>query len=229
MSSNEDIYFGHDETTESLSAQLPEYMPKDPESGNQKMLSTIADRLDAIKRDVDDIDRAKSVQTAFSIDQLDRLARLVGLKKLENESLEHYRARIIAEFQLVTSEATIEDLLQAASIVLQTDKKNLKYYEPTFGSTENGTLSLNFPDRALDRIEFTAGELAEILDSLIPAGYRLDAVKSGTLTYLSPADYSGSEEYDSTQLNSDPDLGHDGLDSNGDPKDNGGTYAGLIG
>jgi len=219
MSTNE-VFLEHDTTAEDLAAQLPTFMPKDPNSGNYRLLKTVAGVLDIIRDDIEAVDFAMNVQTAQSMGELDKLGELVDLHPYENETVEHFRARLIAEYQLVTGEGTIRDLLQGAAAILDVDSRNLDYAEPTLGTNEHGTMSMTFPVKTLDASELTDSELANILDQLVPAGYRLDALKKGTFTYISESDYQAA--------NFDPDLGYDGLDGSGNPKDNGGTYSGIL-
>jgi hypothetical protein len=72
-----------------------------------------------------------------------------------------------------------------------------------------------------------------ILDKQSAAGFRIDIRSRGTFTYIGDDEYTGAYDssnggYDPTELSSDATKGYDGLDSNGNPKDNGGTYAGLL-
>ena len=227
MSGNPDeLFLDHDTTEEDLAAQLPSFMPKDDASGNYKLLAGIAERVDFTKEDLVDINEAMTVQHANSIQELDRLGRLVDLPPQRDETLEHYRARLIAEFQLVTGEGTVKDLLIGAASILDTDIESIKYTEEhTSGAAHS---QLEVPTSRLAELQFSNTEFASILNELVPASYVVSILQRGTFTYLSEADYSGSGSYNSADLNSDATLGHDGLDGSGDPKDNGGTYAGIV-
>lgn len=215
---SEDIYLGHDSTTESLSAQLPEYMPKDTDGGNYQLLSTVAERFDALDADILQVDRAATVQHADTVDQLRKLARLVDLRPYENESREHFRARVIAEYQLVTCEATVQDLLNGTKTILGANIHNIDYTEEH--TTGGGDCQLSVPGQRLDNLNLSESEFARIAEQLIPSSYRLDLVRKGTFTYITPTMYSND--------NHDADKGYDGLDTNDDPNGNGGTYAGLV-
>lgn len=215
---SDDFYLGQDTTEEALAAQLPTFMPKDPESGNYKFLSTIAERLDSLKDDIESVDRATTAYDADTIGQLEQIAQLIDVKPYQNEDREHYRARVLAEFQVVTSEGTVLDLLNATATVLDVDIEKIGYTEEY--TTEAGSARLNIPSSKLSQFSLTDGEFAEFASNLIPASYRLDILRKGTFTYISPADYSSN--------NHDSDKGYDGLDVGGNPKDNGGTYAGVL-
>lgn len=153
-----------------------------------------------------------------SIDRLHELSKLIDVPPREGETVEHYRSRLIAEYSLLTGKATIEDLIVTTAEVLDIDSERITFDEPAGG--ERGTAELGLPASALDEYELDDAEMFDILDRLLPAGYRLFGFRRGTFTYITPAQYNVNDF--------DADQGYDGLDGNGDPKDNGGTYAGVI-
>lgn len=231
------IYLDHDTIEESLAAQLPEFMPKDPESGNYKFLSTIADRIDAYNSDIESVDRAKTPQTADTIEQLEEIARLVDLKPYQDETLEHFRARVISEFQLVTSKGTVRDLMNATATILDAEVDTIRYTEEHV--PETGVCQLGVPSKQMNEVKLSDSEFVKIVDQLIPSSYTVDLYKSGTFTYISTSDWINTRRANNTgtftfisstaygNSNHDPVKGHDGLDTSGNPKDNGGTYSGI--
>lgn len=162
--------------------------------------------------DVDDQYRQETLT------QLRALGSLISVPPQEEERIEHYRARLIAEFSVLTGEATIDTLISTAAEILQTSQRNISFSEPYQG--EHGTAEIGLPSVPLDEQQLNDTEVIQILDQLIPAGYRLQGLRTGTFTYISPSDYDVS--------NFDEDRGYDGLGANGEPKENGGTYAGVI-
>ena len=214
----DEFYLDHDKTEESLSAQLPRYMPKDPQSGNYKLLSTLAERVDSLDEEIEQIDRASTVQTADTIEELTKLAQLANLNPTENEDKEHFRARIIAEFQLLTSEGAISDLLNSTSVILDTTINSLEYTE--YPDTLPGNCRLDVPASKLQSIKFTNSEFVNIVESLIPSGYSIEVVADGTFEYVSESEYL-TDNYNTTS-------GYSTLDASGDPIDSGGTYSGLL-
>lgn len=220
-------YLGeHDTIEEDLASQLPAWYPKDDGSGNWKLLATIGSEIGTLNTDAKLVDQALTVQDANTIDQIERIAKLVDLPPNRDETLEHYRARVLARFQALTSEATISDALNSVATILNADVENLTYTEEH--TTEPGVCQIGVPGSRLDSFQLAGAEFAEIVDDLIAGGYRVDVLQRGTFTYLSESDYTGSGSYDPADLDSNITKAHDGLDTNGDPKDNGGTYAGVL-
>jgi hypothetical protein len=193
-------------------------MPKDSESGNWDLLSPIADEIDALDADRATIDSALTPQHADTIEQLHEFAKLVGVVPRQNETLEHYRARVIARFQMITSEGTVSDLLNGISVILNTSIENIEYTEEH--ATSAGNCRVSVPNSKLQALALSTTEFVEIVEGLLATSYRLDIFKGGTFTYITPEDYNLGL--------SDPELGYGGLDTNGDPKDNGGTYATVL-
>jgi len=152
------------------------------------------------------------------IDRLYELGKLIERPPRANEGYESYRARLIAGFAVAASKATIGGLLDAVSIILDIPTTAIDFSEPAGG--ENGTAQIGVPSEALTDSNISQTDLVNNLEDLIPAGYRIEATSIGTFTYITPTDYD-NDLHDSSK-------GYDGLDTNGDPKNNGGTYAGVI-
>lgn len=204
----------HKTTEEELASRLPVWMPKDLESGNYQLLAPIAKEIDAAESDMEAVDVAVTAQHAETIEQLQEIAKLVDVTPERDESLEHYRARVIAEFQLLTSKGTPRDVLNGIATILNTEITNLGYTEEH--SDAAGNVRVEVPASKMDSLVLADGELAAIGEGLLATAYRLDIFKSGTFTYLSESAYSGPYDsanggYDPTALNSDSTLGHDGL------------------
>lgn len=217
------------ESLDDLLRHLEDFVPRSPTSGNTKLLNSVAHEIDSVQGDIQDVENATKVQHAETIAGIRELAKLVELKPKKNEGKEKYRSRAIAEFQKLTSEGTARDVLNNSATILNIEPSKINYNK----LDENGAVQLGFPGSALDNLTMKDTEFQEIITKHAAAGFRLDVTRRGTFTYLSEADYTGPYDsanggFDSTQLASDATIGYDGLDVNGDPKNNGGTYAGLI-
>jgi hypothetical protein len=214
-------------TTDDLVEELPDWMPKAPYTGNYKLLNVAGLALDDLNSDIDHLENATTVQYAESIGQLEQLAELIDLPPKDGESKEKYRTRIIANYQINTAEGTAPELIEAVAALLDIPPEKVRYKENP--GTENGVIEVHVPNSALSESQLTDNEFAKIIEDQAAAGYRIFGQVLGTLTYLGTSDYLGTDPFDPADLDSDPTKGYDGLDSNGNPKDNGGTYAGIIG
>jgi hypothetical protein len=207
----------YDDNVEYLIDTLPGFMANDETSGNWHLLAPIGNEIDKLEIDIKSVDRSASVQEADTIEQLEKLAKMVGISHNAGESKEHFRARIFAKYQLNTSEGTLGDLLQSVSIILNTDIENITFAE----STQDATIELYVPKKKVDQASLTSSELADILNELIAAGYEVFGRTTGTLLYVTPSTYNNTSNWSLYD-------GYDGLDTNDDPKGNGGTYAGIL-
>jgi len=188
-------------------------------NGTLKVFGTVKTRSEEINGSLEvQPDGTYSVEDQFAIDRLEKIGALVDTYHQDGESFEKYRARLHAEFALATCEGTITDVLITTGNILNTNTKNINYSEPSGG--ENGTIKMDVPGKALDNSSLTDSEVGDILNRLVPASYRVNAFRRGTFTYVTPTDYNNN--------NMTASKGYDGLDNNGNPKDNGGTYAGLF-
>lgn len=204
------------ESGEELLDSLPPWMPTDESSGNFKLLDAVGQSFDRTKGDVRELDKATTVQKAESVEQIVELSKIVKLPPKEGESIEKYRTRSIAEFQSLTTNGTISDLINNSASILGTSRSDISYRE----LNENGVVNLGLPRSAIDEISITGSEFTEIISKHSAAGFRIEASLKGSFTFMTSSDYSNN--------NHDATMGYDGLDSNGDPKDSGGTYAGLL-
>jgi hypothetical protein len=199
---------------EDMALGLPPWMPNDEESGNRALLDAIGLAVDRIDADLSEIDRETTVQTAENAGSIDQISDPFGTIQKSGESAEKYGLRAFTEYQSITSEGSVNGLLTRLADILNVSVTSIDYDELP------AVITLAPPGSAIGNISMTAGELSENIDLLIPAGYRVEFQIPGTMEYISPETYSLG--------NSDPDSGYDGLDANGDPKGNGGTYAGVL-
>lgn len=195
---------------------LPPWMPRTESSGNFKLLDVVGRGFDRLDDDVDDADDAVNVQTAQTVGQIEKLAGLVGVSKKTDESVDKFRRRVIGGFQETTNEGDIPGLFENISVLLELDKNDIHY---STGS-ENGAFIMSVPGNAIDSVSLTQAEFSDLLGDQSAAGFRADIQSRGTFTYLTPTEYNNNA--------SDSSRGYDGLDSNGNQKDNGGTYAGVL-
>ena len=204
------------ENGELIFDELPSWMPVERDSGNFKLLDVIGKEADRIEGDLESLDKATTVQDAETTDQLQELSELVQLCACSDDTLESYRAKTIGEFQKLTSEGTPKHILKNAATLLKTDPKTIGYNR----LSENGAVLLKINESALEQSDLGKTDFSNILDKHSAAGFRVDASLKGTFTHITPSD--------STNGNHDSTRGYDGLDADGNPKGNGGTYSGLI-
>jgi hypothetical protein len=160
-----------------------------------------------------------TVDDEWATDRLRPFGRLVDVLPNEGEKFSRYKARVLAEYAISTCEGTISDIIETTAYIIDVDSSSIIYEEPAPGA-ENGTVEMKLPSNALDESSLSEQDITDAAERLLAASYRLRSIRLGTLEYKSLADVNAN--------NNNPDKGYDGLDANGDPKDTGGTYAGLI-
>jgi hypothetical protein len=208
----------HEEIADDLAGGLPAPFPSGRASGNWDLQEPAAKLMADFRADYEQVDQETTVQEAQHIASLAQLAKLVDLPPRTGESVAKYRARLIAEYNNLTGRGTIRGLLTAASELLDTPPDGLTYTDRWQG--EPGAVEIGIPQQALDNSPLTTDIVVDVLKRTISAGYRLEGRALGSFTYIDAAAYNAGS-FDATK-------GYDGLDTNGDPKDNGGTYAGLL-
>jgi len=203
------------ESGEYILRRLPAWMPTDTRTGNFKLLDTVGHAIDRLDEDIETVDNAITPQEAETVSQLEELAKLVSLPSKQSEGVEKYRTRVLVEFQHVTNEGSINELVSNVATLLDVPIGKID-----FRKNGHGSVTVAVPGNALDSLNITNAEFVEIAKSLVAAGFELSAIRRGTFTYTTPTEYNNAN-YEASK-------GYDGLDAGGSPKDNGGTYAGLI-
>lgn len=207
----------YDSNVEYLIDTLPGFMANDEDSGNWHLFAPIGNEIDKLENDLEAVDRATTVQEADTIDQLDELAKMVGESHNTGEGKEHYRSRLFARYQLNTAEGTAGDLIHSVSTILDVEPEAIGYQDL---DTE-ATVGIVMPRSEVNALNLTSADVADILNDLVPAGYEVEGQTRGTLLYVSETTYNNTSDWSAYD-------GYDGLDSNDDPKGNGGTYAGIV-
>ena len=203
----------YEDNTDSLVDDLPVYVPKSDRGPNYKLLDVVGRQLDRLDVDIEAVDNAMTVQHADTVDQITELAKLVDTPPRHQESRERYRSRVIAAFQAVAGKATIEHLFVALETILDIEPEQITYIE----RSGSNAISVGLPGRRVDQMALEPADVAAIVRSLVPAGARIDAYADGTFKFVSITDYENG--------NYDTRYGFDGLDADGNPKGNGGTFA----
>ena len=200
--------------TEDLVRALPNWMPKDPNSGNFSLLVPAGRALERAETDIENIEQESTLQYASELGSIELISEPVGVVPKTDEQVEKYRVRSLTEFQSITNEGTVDDILKRVASVLGVTVDDLKYEEQAAFST------VYAPSRALSNVSLTESEFSDIINQLSVAGYMVNVQIVGSLGFVTPEQYAAGE-YDSQ-------FGYDGLDTNEEPTGTGGTYSALI-
>ena len=204
-----------DETLE-LTRGLPPYFPSGEHSRNYDLLKPVGEKVSELGGDIEALDSESKVQTATSIPSLFELAKLVDLPPKKDESREQYRSRIISAYQLNTSRGTAEDIITTAATIL-----NISPNDITFQPAEQpGVSIISVPSNGLQSLNIDVSDFVDILQQNTAAGYRVETIELGTLTFINPEEYNADDH--------EPGFGYDGLGDDGNPLGEGGTYAGAL-
>lgn len=199
-----------------LLRDLPPEFPIDEGSENYKLFEPVGKGIERTDLDIAVADSNSTVQTADNIGSLWELAKLVDLPLRSNEGREEYRARTISEFQLNTSRGTADDIITIASILLSSPPESIEYRD----SDEAGVGVLGLPNSGIKDLQIDVSDFIDVIQNNAAAGYRIEAFRIGTFEYRAPEDYGNNVN----QM----DYGYGGIDQDGNPDGQGGTYSGLL-
>lgn len=209
---------GPDYSRQRLEAHMkPVYNPGENGSQWDKLLNAIAGEFE------DWVDSRNNVMEAGFVDTaqgppLEKIGEIVQTPRRSGESVEHYRARLKVAFHRHIASGTVGDVKKTSALMLDTDASNLTVIEDF--DAEPARFQLNVPSYVLDEAGVSVSEYRDLIDDVKAAGVRVLATEVGSFTYRSEQDYQNGINEQS--------KGYNGLDANGDPRDIGGGYSGLI-
>lgn len=164
-----------------------------------------ADRIDA---DLEAIKDAHHIDTATG-KQLDKIGRLVNLRRKNNGSDEKYRARLKVQFRVGNIGTTFDAFSEFSSSLLDTDIDNIFF---TFDFDSNAaTVDVSADPEIYDNADITRDEARDFLGRAVPAGHNVRVFNGGTF-----------------RLKSDGDTDDPSLGLTSDSMDDGGTLASEI-
>lgn len=183
---------------------------KDEDSNNYKLLKIIDSEFTNIEQAISDVKNSHFVDYA-SGKSLDYIASLFNVRRKQNETDDHFRARIKLAFSKITNMATIPDIKEILAATLQTSTSRVRVrdrydVEPAFFE-----VWVWAPD--LTAAGLTLEEFQTLIGVIKPAGTRIQAFQQGTFTHRSVNDTSDPAKAYNDLANSNPLAG---------------TYAGLL-
>ncbi|UBF19103.1 P2 gpI-like phage tail protein [Halorubrum phage HRTV-14] len=211
------------EEIEELVDSLPSYYGNGEDSGNWKLLDAVGRQVVDLDGDVEELDRETTVQDALDVNSLEELAGMVQVQRYSGESRDHYRARIIAEYQLNTSEGTTEDVFNTMATILGCEIEDLWFqdWRFLFGEVHDRVVCFLLPHENVQNIDLSGEEISKVARKLAPVGTTVKTQYNGSLRYKT------KEDFESGNWNG-YENGYDALDSEGNPTGTGGTKGGLI-
>lgn len=183
---------------------------KDQDSNNYKLLKVIDSEFNNIEQTIKDIKNARFVDFAQG-KSLDYIASLFNIRRKQNETDDHFRARIKLAFSKITDMATINDIKEIIAATLQTETNRVKIKDKY--DIEPALFYLYVYLQDLKNAGLTIDEFQELIKAIKPAGVRVQVYQLGTFTYRSASDTSDPTKGYNDLNNSNPDAG---------------TYAGLL-
>jgi hypothetical protein len=200
--------------TADLVRALPNWMPKDPKSGNFSLLVPAGRAIERTKDDIRNIEQETTLQYASKLGSIKLISEAVDIVPKTDETAEEYRIRSLIEFQSIMNEGTIENILNRVASIFDVTVNDLEYTEQAAVST------IYVPQKLVKELPITKSEFSDTVTQLTAAGYMLNIQLIGSLDFVTPEQYQ-SGEYDS-------EFGYDGLGTNEEPSGTGGTYSEII-
>lgn len=206
------------EAGESIAKGVPGYLPSGSDSNIGTLVDALGMEVDDLRALLDAVDAANTVQTATTVDELREHGKLVQEFPRGGESVEAYRRRLLANFQLVSSSGTIRDIMTALTTVMDADYEHIDYDT----TDENGYAEFVVKYVYAQTLVIEPSDLNRMFERAAPAGARL------ALRIEEEGTFKPSNETEYNAGSGDPAWGPDGLDVNDDPLGQGGYPSGVL-
>lgn len=194
---------------DTLKTELSGWMPSD---GNvEKLLDASAEAMFDFDVTKENAGAALNIQTATTIEDLEKFGDIVQEYPDEGDSVDFYRKKILTKFQQLSVAGRPEEILQYASDLFNISQDKIKVQN----ITDQANFRITVPIQAISESVLTDVEAANLLKEIGAATYGAEVNAIGSLAYISETEYNNGT-YDSTK-------GYATLDGNGDIT-SGGTY-----
>lgn len=189
--------------------------PFDTSEGSQfdRLLDTFASEFEVAESELEEVHLASFIETAHGR-QLDKFGEFLQTPRQTGETDDHYRGRLVTQLAALTGGGTIWAIKQVCATLLKIDPSDA-VIEEDFG-TEPARFILTLEGHVIENSPVSAEEVRGFLETARAAGVRVEARTLGGFTHRAQGDVS------------DPAKGYDSLDETGQPRGEGGGYAGLI-
>jgi hypothetical protein len=143
---------------------------------NRALAGTLAESIDKNFRQLDAVREARHIGDAAG-SQLERIGRLVGVRRREDESDAKYRARVQGTAAAGRSSGTFDDLLSATATILDVSENRVELRTDFAANPATAFVYVRTAD--LEASLLTTSDLKEVLEDAVLAGHAVEVVEQG--------------------------------------------------
>ena len=132
----------------------------------QALLTAFAKEYEELEQAADEVQEAKFVETSTG-EPLNKIADLFGLDRRQDESLDAFRVRVKAALRSQITTATVEEVRDIVSLLLEADTEDINVEEPF--ERAQAQILLDVRDE-LDDVDITGSQFIDVVDSAVSAG-----------------------------------------------------------
>lgn len=131
------------------------------------LFNAFSEEFEQYEDALDEIHSNKFIETADKA-QLNRLASLFQTSQRQNESIEAFRARLKTELRKQTTSATVGEVREIVSVMLNISPDRIAINEPP--TTDIATFAVQVPVSAIEDTTLSSTELNRLLNGVSAAG-----------------------------------------------------------
>lgn len=141
------------------------WMPLFDGAPNKRLLSALTENAAYVRAQTEQITAAKHIDTASGT-SLDRIGRLVGVKRRVGERDDPYRKRIIGFAAAGRSRGTAADIIRIVSSLFDLDRNEIDIQRNT-----GGQVTITVPSSVQDTTLLSVDDIEDILEAIIPVSH----------------------------------------------------------
>lgn len=162
---------------------------------NERLTSTLGEEDSYLYRQMDAIEQSHHINFAAG-SQLDKMGGVAGIGRQNNESDEHYRARIIATLAAGRSSGTFEDLLKTTAAILGTSTDRVRIEKQWQSEPISGIATAEIFIRREDISDSTlsVSDITQLLKDAVPGGHDVEVTEQGANPFTVRNDSQANDE-----------------------------------
>jgi len=145
-----------------------------------KLLQVVARENQRLDLDIEYIYDNKFVGTATGA-ELEKIGKLVGVRRKTAEGDEKLRKRIKAEFAVQASDTTFEQFASTTLTLLETEPEAIEINTPP--ETPAKVVEVEIDGSVLDDNILTKSEIVDMLNRVVSVDARVDLIETGTFAF----------------------------------------------
>jgi hypothetical protein len=149
----------------------------DERSNTYALMRALTSQSDRMDKDLSVVRQARHIETAVG-KEVERLGKIVSVSRRDGESDERLKKRIVLAFYAARTTCAFDEFARFTINILETNFDDVRFWNDF--EQQHATIFVSAYPETYDRSPFTRDEITEYLESVVPAGHRVNLRERGT-------------------------------------------------